>query len=413
MSQLEKRDFQTTTISSNTEYIPVPNDLIKPLVINERQLMTPGPTNISQRVRAAGALPVVNHMDPQFFQVLREVSAGIRYVFQTQNQYSLAITGSATCAMETAICNLLEPDDKFLVAVHGIWGERVALIGRKHGYQVIQLPVSRVGCVLELSQIEAAIEKHRPKLLYVCHGDSSTGTLQPMDGIGRVCHQYDCLLLVDAVVSLCCAPIYMDHQEIDAIYSGGQKALSGPPGVSILSLSPRAVHRLKNRTHDVDSYYMDINWLAKAWGLDPDNNHQYIYHYTPAISLMYGLREALSLVAEEGLANVIQRHRKCSQLVQQRISAQGLEFLVTEPDHRLPAIMSVIVPKDINVEKVAQNLLDYYNITIAGGLGPTAGRIWRLGFLGVNATEASVELLCRAFNEAIAEQRTSGESSKL
>ncbi|CAG2116719.1 unnamed protein product [Medioppia subpectinata] len=390
---------------SPVEQIAPPVELSKPLSINERQLMTPGPTNVSQRVLKACGLPVVNHMDPQFFKVLRDVSAGIRYVFQTRNQYSLAITGSGTCAMETAICNLLERGDTFLVLSHGLWGERVALIGRKRGYNVVELKIDKLGDVFSLKQIEEAIVEHKPKVLYVCHGDSSVGTLQPMDNIGRVCHQNGCLLLVDAVVSLCSAPLDTDRLDIDVVYCAAQKALSGPPGVSMISLNDNAVRHIKNRRTDVDSYYMDINWLAKAWGLDDDNNHQFVYHYTPAVSLMYGLREALAMVAEEGLSHTVDRHMKSSLIVQKHISSLGLKFLVEKPEHRLPPILSVLIPNDVNGNEVIKHLLDFYNITIAGGLGPTAGKIWRIGFLGVNANDQSVGVLCRALSDAIADQR--------
>jgi alanine-glyoxylate transaminase/serine-glyoxylate transaminase/serine-pyruvate transaminase len=207
------------------------------------------------------------------------------------------------------------------------------------------------------------------------------------------------------VVSLCSAPINTDRLEIDCIYCGAQKALSGPPGVSFISLSSGAVRRIKNRKTDVDSYYMDINWLAKAWGLDDDNNHQFIYHYTPAIPLMYGLREALAIVAEDGLHNTIERHGKCSLFVQKHITSLGLKFLVEKPEYRLPPILAVVVPNGIDGNEVVKHLSDFYNITIAGGLGPTAGKIWRIGFLGVNANHKSVGVLCRALSEAISEQR--------
>ncbi len=245
--------------------------------------------------------------------------------------------------------------------------------------------------------------------MYVCHGDSSTGTLQPLDNMGSVCHQYNCLLIIDAVVSLCCSTINMDDMKIDAIFSGAQKCLSGPPGVSLLSLSDRAVQVIKNRKTDIDSYYMDINWLSKAWGID--NNNNFIYHYTPAMSLIYGLREALALVAEEGLADVIARHVRHSLIVQQEMESMGLKFLVSKREHRLPAILSVVVPDSINGEKVRQYLSDYYDISISGGLGPTVGKIWRIGILGVNANRKSSAILCRALNEAINDQKY--KSSKL
>ena len=252
-----------------------------------------------------------------------------------------------------------------------------------------------------------AIKEHRPQLIYVCHGDSSVGTLQPLAGIGSVCHRYGCLLLVDAVVSLCVAPLQMDSLSIDALFSGGQKALSGPPGVSLLSLSDRAVQTIKNRKTDIDSYYMDINWLAKAWGLDSSNNNQFVYHFTPAMSLIYGLREALALVAEEGLQNMIARHERNSLFVQDQIISLGLEFLVSNPKHRFPAILSVLVPKGIDGNEVNKYMNDFYNISISGGLGPTAGHIWRIGLLGVNANRQSVSILCRALKEAISNQKES------
>jgi len=195
----------------------------------------------------------------------------------------------------------------------------------------------------------------------------------------------------------------MDNMQIDVIFSGAQKALSGPPGLSLLSLSDRAVNIIKTRKTDIDSYYMDINWLSKAWGID--NNDNFIYHYTPAMSLIYGLREALALVAEEGLGNVIARHVRYSLIVQQEVKSMGLRFFVNKTEHRLPGILSIVVPQTINGETVRQYLSDLYDISISGGLGKKKKKIWRIGILGVNANRRSVVALCQALKEVINDQK--------
>ncbi|CAG2172962.1 unnamed protein product [Oppiella nova] len=375
-------------------------------------LMNAGPTNVSPRVMDAINQPLIHFMDPKFLEVLREISAGIRYVFQTRNQYSMALTGSGNCAMEAAICSLLETGHTFLVLVHGFWGERAALIGRKHGYNVVELRVQRPGHLFGFKRIDEAIKAHKPRLMYVCHGDSSVGTLQPLENLANVCHENGCLLLVDAVISLCCAPLNVDQLVIDAVFSGSQKALSVPPGVSFISLSPRAVERMKSRKTEIVSLYLDLILLAKAWCLDSDNhykynmyNYKYVYHYTPAVQLMYGLRESLAMVVEEGLQNVIERHQKCSLFVQKEITSLGLQFLVQKPEHRLSALLALWIPDHIDGQKVINDLCNSYGITISGGLGAISHQIWRLGFLGVNANPQNVNTLCKAFSEAINRQK--------
>jgi alanine-glyoxylate transaminase / serine-glyoxylate transaminase / serine-pyruvate transaminase len=236
-------------------------------------------------------------------------------------------------------------------------------------------------------------------LIYVCHGDSSTGTLQPLDGLGALCHRYNCLLLVDAVVSLCCAPINVDQMEIDAIFSGSQKTLSGPPGVSILSLSQRAVEVIKNRKSRVGSFYMDVEWLANAWGIAEKG--KYVYHYTPAITLLYGLREALAMVAEEGLDRVISRHIKSSLIVQDELEKMGLKLTVSEHKNRLPGVVAVYIPENVNPEAIREYISENYDISITGGLGPTVGKCWRFGILGENANAGSAKSFCIAFKETL------------
>ncbi|XP_054161813.1 alanine--glyoxylate aminotransferase-like [Oppia nitens] len=384
-------------------YVEPPEQLAKPLEIEGRLLMNAGPNNMDNRVIAAMTQPIVHIMDKQFFQVQQDICAGIRYVFQTRNHYSMAMTGSGSFAMEAGLCNLLEPGDTLLVAIHGYWGERVASMGRKRGYNVVELKTKRHGNdVFTVQQIEDAIKQCKPQLLYICHGDSTVCTLQPLEGIAQVCHDNGCLMMVDAILSLCCTPLNADQLDIDLVVGASQKSLAAPPGLALISLSDRAVRRLKNRTVDVDTFCLDFKLLARAWCLDGDNNYQFMYHYSPATVLLYALREALAMVADEGLDNVIHRHRDAHQYLQQYMTEElGLQLFVERPEYRLPGLLAVCVPEDVVSDKVVSYLNDKHRITITGGLGPTFGKVWRLGFLGSNANRTSVQKLCTALADAL------------
>lgn len=340
---------------------------------------------------------------------MREIQAGLRYLFQTNNEHTFAITGTGTCAMEMVINNLLEPGQTLLTLVAGYWGERVADIGERLGLEVHRLTINEVSRpAISLEQMEQALKTFRPKLLYICHGDSSLGSVQCLDGLGELCRRYDTLLMVDAVVSLATTPLSMDEQLIDVIIAGAQKGISGPPGVGLVSFGDRAVNTYCNRKRPPSSFYMDLGWVAKAYGLN--NNGAYAYHYTPAINLLFGLHEAIKLVAKEGLENVVARHQKMKRYLVEEIHKLDLNLLLENPEDLLAGITAVIVPEDIDGSLFIKYLSEKFDILIGGSLLRASGhecpKYWRIGYLGMNAYKDKIDRLIAALKQALSTMRS-------
>ncbi|XP_074172394.1 alanine--glyoxylate aminotransferase isoform X1 [Rhinolophus sinicus] len=283
------------TMASHQLLVAPPEALLKPLMVPSRLLLGPGPSNLAPRVLAAGGLQMIGHMHKEMFQIMDEIKQGIQYVFQTRNPLTLAVSGSGHCVLETAVVNLLEPGDPFLVGVNGIWGQRAAEIGERVGARVHPM-TKDPGGHYTLQEVEEALAQHKPVLLFLTHGESSSGVLQPLDGYGDLCRRYNCLLLVDSVASLGGVPIHMDQQGIDVLYTGSQKVLNGPPGTSLISFSDKAKNKIYTRKTKPYSFYMDVKWLANFWGCD---NKPRTYHHTTPVIGLYGLRESLALIAEK------------------------------------------------------------------------------------------------------------------
>lgn len=399
----------STGSKSWTSAVARPTSFTRPFALKDKLLMIPGPSNISHHVLQAMCTPILGLTDPQFYRLLSELQSGIRYLFQTTNRYTFAMTGAGTCGMEATLANLLLPGQRLLTLTSGHWGERVAMMGERLSLDVVRLKPTSLAAVYSVEQLEEAVARHRPTLLYVCHGDSSLGTLQPLEGIGRLCHRYGCTLMVDAVVSMCSAPLPMDALDIDVLYSAPQKALSGPPGLSLISLSERAValYRARSAVQQVPSFYQDIGLVAKAWGTD--NGGVYQYHYTHATNLLFGLRAAIEDVVSEGLESVVERHANVKSVLEQALQDElRLQLLVPQAEHRLPGIVAVLIPEDIDGVKVISYLYEKHDILISGSLIPassTVPRFWRIGYLGVNANLVAVGRLVTALKEALADQR--------
>lgn len=311
--------------------------------------------------------------------------------------------------MEAAIVNILADGDVFLVATHGLWGARAATMGANVGARVVQVAPDGLGQVIGLRVFEEALIRHKPKLLYVCHGDSSAGTLQPLEGLGALCRRHNCLLLVDAVASLLSTPLAMDSLQIDVLFTGSQKCLNAPPGLAPISFADRAMDIIRKRDR-VSSLYLNVLKIGESWGCADSS---YIYHITPAISLLMSLREALAIVVETGLSQIIADSGSMSTYLQQELEKLGLGFLVKSPEQRLPSVLAVKVPEKIDANQVKRFLLDNYRIEIAGGLGPSAGLIWRIGLMGQNATRFNCDVLLAALREALKAARESASRSKL
>lgn len=359
-----------------------------------RLLLGPGPSNAHPRVLQAAGAPLVGHLDPAFVKLMDEVKELLRYTLQTDNEITIPISGTGSAAMEASLANLVEPDDVVLVGVIGYFGQRIAEMASRYGADV-RLIEKDWGQVFTIEELRSGLEKHRPVVLALVHGETSSGAQQPMDGIGDLCHEYGCLLLVDTVASLGGAPFFTDYWNVDIVYSGSQKCLSSPPGASPLSLSPKAVEKVQSRKTKVANWYLDVTLLMKYWGSTR------VYHHTAPINLNYALREALRLVAEEGLSKGWQRHRETAELLWDSLDSVGLECFIEEPAIRLPSLTTVKVPDGVDAKDVAGRLLNEFNIEIAGGFGPLAGKVWRVGLMGFNSRRENVTLLIEALRQIL------------
>ncbi len=273
-----------------------------------RLLLGPGPSNADPRVLQTMSMPTLSHLDPAFVPLMNDVQELLRYAWQTDNDYTIAVSGTGTAAMEAAVANLVEPGDVVLVGVIGYFGERLVDMAGRHGADV-RVVEKAWGEVFSLDEVEAALAAHKPAVLMLVHAETSTGALQPLEGIGALCHQHGCLFLTDSVTSLGAAPLFLDEWEVDVAYSCSQKGLSCPPGASPLTFSDRAMAKINGRSHKVSSFYLDINLLAKYWLGETRG-----YHHTMSSNMIYALREGLRLVAEEGLEARWQRHQANAEL---------------------------------------------------------------------------------------------------
>ena len=367
--------------------------------VPKRILMGPGPANADPRILAAQSLPLLGHMHPPFLKIMDEVQQGLRYLFQTDSPYTLCVSGTGHAGMEACIANLVEPGETVIVGNKGIWGERVCDMADRFGANVVELK-KEAGKTFSFEELKEAVEKHKPAVLFLCQGESSTGVHQALGGLGEVCKANGTLLLVDTVCSLGGVPIYADKWGIDAIYSGSQKCLSAPPGGAPLFLSPRAVEKIKARKTKVRSYYLDLNLVGKYWGWFGDR----MYHHTGMISMQYAMREALALVAEEGMEEMWARHDAVHKQLWEGLSAMGLEPFVKDPKDRLCTVNTIRVPEGVDWAAVCKLAMDKYSVEIAGGLGPTAGQVWRVGLMGYNAHPENVAIVLDAFRDALTQQ---------
>nr|P31029.1 RecName: Full=Alanine--glyoxylate aminotransferase; Short=AGT; AltName: Full=Serine--pyruvate aminotransferase, mitochondrial; Short=SPT; Flags: Precursor [Callithrix jacchus]AAA35397.1 alanine:glyoxylate aminotransferase [Callithrix sp.] len=385
------------TMASHQLLVAPPKALLKPLSIPTRLLLGPGPSNLPPRTMAAGGLQMLGHMHKETYQIMDEIKEGIQYVFQTRNPLTLVISGSGHCALEAALINVLEPGDSFLVGVNGIWGQRAADIGERLGARVHPM-TKDPGGHYTLQEVEEGLAQHKPVLLFLTHGESSSGVLQPLDGFGELCHRYKCLLLVDSVASLGGAPLYMDQQGIDILYSGSQKVLNAPPGTSLLSFSDTAKNKIYSRKTKPSSFYLDVKYLANLWGCDGQPR---MYHHTTPVVSLYSLREGLALLSEQGLENSWRKHREAAAYLHGRLQALGLRLFVKDPALRLPTVTTVAVPTGYDWRDIVSYLIERFGIEITGGLGPSTGKVLRIGLMGCNATRENVDLVTEALREAL------------
>lgn len=362
-----------------------------------RTLMGPGPSEVHPRVLRAMNTPLVGYMDPSFLDVMDDVQELLRYTFRTDNEFTLAVSGTGTAAMEAAIGNLVEPGETVLVPSNGYFGERMGLIAERVGGEVVSVDAPW-GEPLDPSDVGDAFEEHQPSVFGFVHGETSTGVRQPdIPELTRIAHDHDAYVIADTVASLGGVEFRVDEWGIDAAYSGSQKCLSAPPGASPLTLSDRAVEKVRDRDTPTRSWYLDLSLIWEYWG-DERN-----YHHTGPTSTMYALREALRLVAEEGIEARWDRHRHVAGALKAGVEAMGLEML-TPDRYWLPSLNAVRVPGDVDDSRIIDRLLDHHDLEIVGGLGALGGEIFRVGCMGHSARPQNIAHFMAAFSEALTAQ---------
>ena len=353
-----------------------------------RILMGPGPSNVHARVLKAMATPLLGHLDPCFLGIMDEVRAMLRLALRTTNELTFAVSATGSAGMEACLVNLLEPGDEAVVCVNGVFGNRMCDIVERCGAKAIRVEAPW-GEAIDPQRVQDALSTLRPKLLAIVHAETSTGVHQPLEAIGRLAHEADALFVVDAVTSLGGVDVRVDDWGIDAIYSGTQKCLSAPPGLSPVSFGPRALEAMDRRKTKVQSWYLDVGMLRQYWGAER------AYHHTAPISSIYALHEALRIVLTEGLEARFARHQTCHALLKTGLEALGFSFVV-EPDIRLPMLNAVKLPEGVEDAPVRRRLLDEFNIEVGGGLGQFAGKVWRIGLMGESCNANNVGALLAA-----------------
>ncbi len=365
----------------------------------QRILLGPGPSNVHPRVQQAMMAPVLGHMDPYFYTVMEDTMSLLRYLFRTKNALTFPVSATGSAGMEASLCNFLEPGDVAVIANNGFFADRMINIASRCGAEIIRLD-AEWGRIIEPEAIEAALKSQKKvKLLALVHAETSTGVLQPLTEAAQLAKQHEALLLVDAVTSLGGHEVAVDDWSIDICYSGSQKCIGCPPGLSPITVNPKAMETLKKRSRDVTSYYLDLSLLSKYWIRDGSR----AYHHTAPASLFYALHEALVLIAEEGLEARIQHHAEHGAALQAGLEAMGL-VLHAQPGHRLNTLTTVCIPEGIDDARIRQRLLSDYSMEIGGGLGTLKGKVWRIGLMGYSSSEQNVLLVLSALEKLLADE---------
>ena len=355
-----------------------------------RLLLGPGPSLVHPRVLRALSTPLLGHLDPVFLTVMNDIQSSLRMIFETEHRFTIAISGTGSAGMEASIVNLVEPGDAVIVGINGIFGTRLASVVDRCGGKAIRVEAPWGECI-QPDAIEHALVRSGPvKAVAIVHAETSTGVWQPLEDIGALCRRHDALFVVDAVTSLGGLAVGVDRLGIDVCYSGTQKCLSCPPGLSPFTMSEQALAAVKARRLPCQSWYLDMGLIAEYW-----TEGSRAYHHTAPISMLYGLREALRLIEEEGLSARYKRHQ-----INSNALLAGLEVLGLVPlppaGRRLPMLNCVMVPAHIPEADIRARLLSQYGIDIGGGLGPLKGKVWRIGLMGESSTEANVLTLLNA-----------------
>lgn len=366
----------------------------KQLETSKRILMGPGPSDAHPRVLQAMATPLIGHLDPEFLTVMDDIKAMTQQTLQTNNKLTFVVSAPGSAGMETCLVNLLEPGDEAVVCVHGVFGNRMTDIAERCGATVTKVE-AEWGKPIDPDDLKKALATCKPKIVAIVHAETSTGVLQPLEEISRLTKEAGALLVVDAVTSYCGTDLKVDEWVIDALYSGTQKCLSAPPGLSPVTFSDDAVQVLDNRKTKVQSWFLDLTMVKNYWA-----GAKRAYHHTAPVSAMFALREALRIVLDEGLENRFQRHAENHAILRDELESMGFRYLV-EKEYRLPMLNAVYVPEGIDEAAIRKQLLDTYNIEIGGGLGDLAGKIWRIGLMGESCTKNHIHMLTSALKKLL------------
>ena len=366
------------------------------LKVPPRILLGPGPTIANPRVLKAMTTPMLGYLDADFVSIMDDTADLLRQVYGTKNALTFPISGTGTAGMEAALTNVIEPGDAVVVGINGYFGGRIADIAERCGAHVTPVH-AEWGNIIQPEQIAEVCEKVNPKLVAIVHGETSTGILQPLEQIIDIAHQKDALFLADCVTSLGGQPVDLDARGIDIAYSCTQKCLAGPPGLSPISFSDRAVEAIRNRKTKIQSFYLDITLLEEYWLGDTRK-----YHHTMSMSLIYAFREALRIVMEEGVSARYQRHERNAKALIAGAEAMGLQPAAAE-NYRAPMLTTVSIPDGIDDVTLRKRLIQDYGIEIGGGLGIFAGKAWRIGLMGDAANEQNVLLVLNAIEKLLIE----------
>lgn len=365
------------------------------LDIEDIMLMGPGPSCVPPQVYQALASQTLGHLDPYFLSMMDDLKEMLRRLLNTANNLTIPISGTGSAGMEACFVNLVEPGDKVLILANGVFGMRMQDVAARLGAQVDALEFPW-GTPVVTEMVEQKIRQDSYRIVAVVHAETSTGVMNPVAEIGAMLKGSDTVYLVDTVTSLGGIEVAMDRWNIDALYSGTQKCLSCPPGLAPLSFSEKAMSKLKDRKTKVPNWYLDLSLIANYWGQNR------VYHHTAPINMIYGLYQALQLILEETPEAAFQRHRETHLALVEGLKALDLSMLVDEP-YRLPMLNAVRVPEGVDEASVRKRLRNEFKIEIGAGLGPLAGKIWRIGLMGHTARRENVDRFLAALGKILRE----------
>src|SRR6266851_6613846 len=359
-----------------------------------RLLLGPGPCNVDPRILRVASAPQLGHIDPEFFAILEETAYLLRQVFQTQNEMTLCVYGSGFYGTEAVLSNLLEEGDTIISGSLGFFSGQIVESSERAGANVVNLE-TELGKPLDPAVLEQAFTDHPvAKIFATAIAETSTGLLQPLEELERITHAHNALLVIDAVCGLGGVPMDVDAMKIDACYAGSQKSLGALPGLAPVTLNARAVQVIKNRKKPVQSYYLDLQCLDRYW------NGDHAYHHTACSNMIYGMREALRIVLEEGLEARWARHQLHGDALKASIEAMGLRIF-TQPGYALSVLTAISLPEGVDELAVRNGLLNEYDIEIGGGFGPLKGRLLRIGLMGYNACRKNVDSVLAALEHVL------------